>query len=325
MATSQLTGRPSFFAARTKCDAVGRRQAAQVDADAGVADEREDRHDRDRLRRRRDAGQAEPRRHFAIVRDAATAQVRIVGTQPDAIPERRRVLHRAQQHLGVDQRHVGMRERDAPRLGEFAHLGQRLALQLHGERTDWIDVRLVEQARAVLQHLDQAGFVERRIGIGRAREAGDTARDGGPHLGFECGPVLEARLAQARRDVDESGRDDEAARIDDPARIPAFRRLADRCDLAGGDVERRDAVDSRSGVDEPAVGDLDLHPIVRQFPAMMLITAIRTAMPKVTCGRMTARSPSATAESISTPRFIGPGCMTMTSGLASASLSGVRP
>ena len=54
----------------------------------------------------------------------------------------------------------------------------------------------------------------------------------------------------------------------------------------------------------------------------MLITAIRTAMPKVTCGRITECLPSATAESISTPRFIGPGCITIASGFASASLSG---
>ncbi len=38
---------------------------------------------------------------------------------------------------------------------------------------------------------------------------------------------------------------------------------------------------------------------------MMLITAMRTAMPKVTCGRMTLWLPSATDESISTPRLIG--------------------
>src|SRR6185503_1035869 len=50
-----------------------------------------------------------------------------------------------------------------------------------------------------------------------------------------------------------------------------------------------------------------------QFPARMLITAMRTAMPKVTCGRITECGPSATEESISTPRFIGPGCMTMAS------------
>ena len=52
---------------------------------------------------------------------------------------------------------------------------------------------------------------------------------------------------------------------------------------------------------------------------------MRTAMPKVTCGRITLWLPSATALSIYTPRLMGPGCMTMQSGLASASFSGVRP
>ena len=104
--------------------------------------------------------------------------------------------------------------------------------------------------------------------------------------------------------------------------VPPGRRRADRRDLARRDVERRFAIDAVGGIDQAAVGDLDLH---AQVPAMMLITAIRTAMPNVTCGRITERSPSATAESISTPRFIGPGCMTITSGLASASFSCVRP
>src|SRR5450759_2978932 len=39
------------------------------------------------------------------------------------------------------------------------------------------------------------------------------------------------------------------------------------------------------------------------FPAMMLIAAMRTAMPKVTCDRITLCLPFATAESISTPRL----------------------
>ena len=58
---------------------------------------------------------------------------------------------------------------------------------------------------------------------------------------------------------------------------------------------------------------------------MMLMTAIRIAMPNVTCGRMTDCLPSATLESISTPRFMGPGCSTIASGRASASLSSVSP
>ena len=39
---------------------------------------------------------------------------------------------------------------------------------------------------------------------------------------------------------------------------------------------------------------------------MVDMTAMRTAMPKVTCGRITLCVPSATEESISTPRLIGP-------------------
>jgi len=103
----------------------------------------------------------------------------------------------------------------------------------------------------------------------------------------------------------------------------AARRLAHGRHLAGGDKQVRPGVDVVRRVDQAAVLDMNFHLI--QFPASMLITAILTAMPKVTCGRITACAPSATAESISTPRFIGPGCMTMASGLASASFSGVRP
>src|SRR5262249_47865775 len=44
--------------------------------------------------------------------------------------------------------------------------------------------------------------------------------------------------------------------------------------------------------------------------------AMRTATPISTCSRMSDCAPSATAVSISTPRFIGPGCMTSAFGLA---------
>ena len=54
-------------------------------------------------------------------------------------------------------------------------------------------------------------------------------------------------------------------------------------------------------------------------------TAMRMAMPNVTCGRITLAAPSATCESISTPRFIGPGCITIASGFANASFAAVSP
>ena len=52
---------------------------------------------------------------------------------------------------------------------------------------------------------------------------------------------------------------------------------------------------------------------------------MRTAIPNVTCDKITLCGPSTTAESISTPRLIGPGCITMASGLASCNLCGVKP
>src|SRR5690606_31269503 len=55
-------------------------------------------------------------------------------------------------------------------------------------------------------------------------------------------------------------------------------------------------------------------------------TAMRTATPISTCSRISDREmSSATSESISTPRFIGPGCMISASGLAARSLSSSRP
>ena len=42
---------------------------------------------------------------------------------------------------------------------------------------------------------------------------------------------------------------------------------------------------------------------------------MRTATPLVTCSVISDAGPSATSAAISTPRFIGPGCMTSASGL----------
>src|SRR6185436_19906133 len=135
--------------------------------------------------------------------------------------------------------------------------------------------------------------------------------------------VFEAGLAQAHRQIDESRRDEEGVRIDHAIRMPAGGRVSQCDDSARRDEERLPCVDAVLRIDDAAVADFDLHRC--QFPARMPITAIRTAMPKVTCGRITECLPSATLESISTPRFIGPGCMTIASLRASASLSSVRP
>src|SRR5215204_2592687 len=46
-------------------------------------------------------------------------------------------------------------------------------------------------------------------------------------------------------------------------------------------------------------------------PSKRYKTAMRTLTPLLTCSTMTARSESATSAVISSPRFMGPGCMTI--------------
>jgi hypothetical protein len=44
-----------------------------------------------------------------------------------------------------------------------------------GERAERIHVRLVQVARAELEHLDQAGLIQHRVGIRRAHQRGHAA------------------------------------------------------------------------------------------------------------------------------------------------------
>mgnify|MGYP003694353147 CR=1 FL=1 len=91
------------------------------------------------------------------------------------------------------------------------------------------------------------------------------------------------------------------------------------------DVEiARRIEDARVGEqDRAALGDHHGHRLRRRGPHAFgrfrdsaSSTAMRTATPISTCSRISDWAPSATAVSISTPRFIGPGCMTSASGLA---------
>lgn len=81
----------------------------------------------------------------------------------------------------------------------------------------------------------------------------------------------------------------------------------DRDDARGATSRRRIALRRRTSA----------HAFRRKSRASTSSTAIRTATPISTCSPITDRSgSSAMALSISTPRFIGPGCMTMASGFA---------
>ena len=146
--TSQVTGRPSFFASRTMRDALRRREPAQMNAPRPS-----------RASGRRSSPARSSRRQTGI----AGRPSRVATSPSCATPPRPRqgscgrshtrwpkvaaYCMRAQQHLRVGQRRFGLRKRDAARFGEFAHLGEFGAREPDRQRADRVDVRKVE-ARA---------------------------------------------------------------------------------------------------------------------------------------------------------------------------------
>ena len=132
--------------------------------------------------------------------------------------------------------------------------------------------------------------------------------------------MFKAGLAQTRGQIHQTRTDDLARSVDDLCGFEAFWRRADGSDSAVHDKQRLHRIEFLPDIDQAAIVDLNIH-----APTTVAITAMRTAIPKVTCGSITLCRPSATGESISTPRFIGPGCMTMASGFARASFAAVSP
>src|SRR5678815_1002772 len=121
--------------------------------------------------------------------------------------------------------------------------------------------------------------------------------------------------------VEEAGRDDQPRRIE--LGDVCVGRLPNRTNLSIDDQDVRYRIHLACGINHAAIFDEQVHelwpPIIRKR------IAIRTATPEATWSRITEYGPSATSVAISTPRFIGPGCMMMASGLAPSTLARVKP
>src|SRR3569623_73922 len=157
------------------------------------------------------------------------------------------------------------------------------------------------------------------------------------HLRIEAallGQVADLRRGRGTGRELVEDRDLAAVRRDDVVDHPQRRRLA-------GAIRTEDAVDhpardlEREAVDCGVVAELlddrfDAkscgHAAGAPSPSTARSsTAMRSATPQLTCWRSTARGPSATCGDTSTPRLIGPGCITIASPFAYASVRSDRP
>ena len=177
-------------------------------------------------------------------------------------------------------------------------------------------VRLPVSSPLVRSNCTSAGSSIGGLGVGQGGQGGDAARRRGSGSGGDRLAVLEARLAQGRPHIDQSGAQDRPIRLDDGGAIGPAQRRTEIRDQPIAHQQIADDIDP--GADDARPGRTACQGSFRRLPRdSMSSTAMRTATPISTCSLITLRTgSSATALSISTPRFIGPGCMTMASGFA---------
>ncbi len=194
-------------------------------------------------------------------------------------------------------------------------LGQLRAVEAGGGGGERVDPEVGLAARGGEAHPRR--MVERRRLVGHQRRAGDPAE-------------VERRLVDREHaEVDEARRDQRAAGIDDL--VAVLRARPRRARRSAPSMQRIAPGRRRSGVTSlPPVrmsrAAACFMPSPPRRAALRVSTsrqAMRMATPISTWSVMIERpSRSATVLSISTPRFIGPGCITIASGAARASRSG---
>ena len=288
--------------------------------------------DRRRLRGGRPAAAARARsRRSPRSPRRPSVSVGVLRVVDDRQPERAR--RRRARCAGAAPSGPATRRREKPDdagVGQLAERGQRLA-------------RPPDRDRAVGEQLAPATRTRpRRRGRARARPGSSSAgvvlgiaqtvvnppwaaaaEPGRDRLG-----VLVAGLAEVRVEVDEPGRDDDAVGVDARRRPRPSSQVSRLQDARRGRRSRR-ALAARRRVHQPGAAQISSRrprlahaaPPTRRVPplprpASRYSSAIRTATPLVTCSVMTDWAPAATSAAISTPSFIGPGCMTSASGFA---------
>ena len=214
MLTSQVTGRPSALARRTSSTPAALLQPAQVHARAGVAHQLEDRRQGDRLGQHRHARQAHARGQRALGGDAAAEpRHRSAAARRCSRRSPRTAARAAAPACRASAHRPGRSRRSRPRSARPSRSAPRrpgrASARRAGRRAPGRGF-----AGAELEHLDQAGLVEHRVGVGRADQAGHAAGDRRGELGLEQAVVLVAGLAQARARSTRPGATTRAAGVD---------------------------------------------------------------------------------------------------------------
>ena len=296
-----------------------RGDVAQVDAlvlSLGHQDVARDHHF---LRRAGDARQAELGGDEALVHHAVAHEALVLAVAHDEHAEVIGVLHRQAKQVGIGDRPAVVGDRDDAGLLHAADLRHLLALQALRDRTDRVDVHAAALGLRLLQDVAcHRRAVVDRMGVGHAAHAREAAARRGAGAGDDVLLVLLARIAQMAVHIDEARRDDLARCVHHLHALGA-QVFADAGDFSIPDQNIHNRVNAVLRIDHAAAANENriVHPYA-SLRVSMYSSAMRTATPLSTCWLMTDWLLSAALDAISTPRFIGPGCITSACFFASA-------
>ena len=234
------------------------REPGQMHACAGEPHQFEYAQQPDRLGFGQNPCQPQTRRDLALVRHAFSSEMRIFRAQHHGVAVGGRVLQRAVQHLRINQRRICLRERDAAVAFQLSHLGETHALQPERERAGRKHARATQVFRAVAQHFNQAGLIENRVGVRRADQAGDAARDGRVHFGRQRVLEFIARFAQARAQINQARSHYQAGRINCFSGFEPGWRCANRHNFFTADEDIRPLIQAGPRINHATVVNQDV-------------------------------------------------------------------
>ena len=211
------------------------------------------------------------------------------------------VLQRAPRDAQVGQRCHRVAGAHRAGGGQGGHVRQRLAGQSLGQGAEHADVDSAGACDAQLDAIQYGRRVDHRSGVWRQAQGGNPGGVRGLGFGADGGFLRRPRLAQAGAQVDGAGHQPLATGVDG-RRVGLARPLGtDAADDAIADADEADGVglghrvEDAGAREQQAFGRL-ARGFHRELPALavslsMAITAIRTAMPWVTCCKISERSP----------------------------------
>ena len=299
------------------------------------------------------AGQPQTGGDFSIVHDTVTGKTVVLRALNDEKAEAAGVAERPAHDQAVIDGGYTVAEGHGAGFGHQAHLGDFLAFKSLGQRCHGVNVDKSRLAGAAADEFHQGDTVDDGVGVGQNNDGGDPARrcrdrrfpvlvtgitEPHPHVhkaGSQDTPPAVYGLRVLRRAVGKQA----GSKIGDQSVLAqeAARGVETACGINQAGVHISSSGSrSRGGRGSGCRGCLFLPrpgffsalrhqvlpPLCGRAPVSVSRQAMRTATPISTCSRMTLRSmSSASSPSISTPRFMGPGCMIRASGLATSSLA----